>query len=49
MKEKDTMEEIFGIPESKPTGLEDIQEKTNFYLAKLFDYFWDEEHGNPEK
>ena len=32
--------------ENTGCGIEAIQEKTSFYLSKLFDYFWEEDEKN---
>lgn len=43
MSEENILEENFVWEENTWCGIEAIQEKTSFYLSRLFDYFGEED------
>ncbi len=46
MNEENILEEHFLWEENIWSWIEAIQEKTSFYLSKLFEYFQEENHKN---
>jgi len=46
MHEEEILTENFLWEENVNWSIEAIQEKTGYHLAKLFEYFWEEEQKN---